>query len=681
MNSEIRKTKPWVTLFLNNLKRMLWLPLVWSVLNVVMTQTQLYGTYWKSGVNVSSSVFEACTEKLSRLMPEFIITIIISAIFGSTVFSYLNRVSSAGFIHGLPFKRKDIFAANYLSGAVITLIPQIALALDVAFAVQWEYSGAFALVTLLVGCVYALGVYSFGVMMSQFSSNTLGGIVFTVFGLASPVIIEGFIRLLMMTKLYGYCGTEDYSVIGYLYLMPEQVASVYGLIYAAAIIIFTLCAWLMFKHRSVELSGDLIAFSKIRGVATIICGLIAGMCGYLIFGNNLFMFALFGTIVAVLINFAIRKKFTVKGAIIPSSTIIVLTLAIFCTFKFDIFGFENKIPDISQIQSATINEQYTSNMKYIYLDNIQIRLSEEPYVITDSERLKKVISVHKEALKNKNYYGGAQDIQNIEIEYTLKNGKKMKRAYTLYYNHNKDALNTINSLPEYKAHQHVILRNDTKIKSATLTDIYGRTVTFSASDAEKLRTAVVNDINNTSEKYENTHNSFASTAHMYISFSYYYDKGWDTKDNSEVPISLLKLYDSNDFEIIYSYYTETLKTLEELGCKDNLSFDPQNIPDGYTMTVKKYSYNSHGADFSGEPEEVKDAQTISKILEYAFPASADILVGDATENSTAYLIRYQNKSKSGDTISDDSFWIYGEVDFIEEFLSESNYKTHQYDLP
>lgn len=677
MNSEIRKTKPWVTLFLNNLKRMFWLPLVWSVLNVVMTQTDLYGTYWKSGLTVSVSIFQACTEKLSRLMPQFIITIIISAIFGSTVFSYLNRVSSAGFIHGLPLRRKDIFAANYLSGAVITLIPQIALALDVAFAVQWEYSGAFALVTLLVGCVYAIGVYSFGVMMSQFSSNTLGGIVFTVFGLASPVIIEGFIRLLMMTKLYGYCGTEDYSVIGYLYLMPEQVASADGLIYAAAIIIFTLCAWLMFKRRSVELSGDLIAFSKIRGIATIICGLIAGMCGYLIFGNSLFMFALFGTIVAVLINFAIRKKFTAKGAIIPASTIIVLALAIFCTFNFDILGFEKRIPDISQIKSATINELYTSNMKYIYLDDTQIRLSEEPYIITDVERLKKVISVHKEALKNKNYYDGTQDIQNIEIEYTLKNGKKLKRGYTLFYSRNKDALNTIYSLPEYTARQHVILRNDAKIKSATLSDIYGRTVTFSASDAEKLRTAVVNDINNTSEKYGRKLNSFASTAHMYISFSYYYDKGWYVNDDSEVPISLLKLYDSNDFEEIYSYYTETLKTLEELGCKDNLSFDPQNIPDGYSMTVEKHSYNNYGADVAVAPQEVKDAQTISKILEYAFAASEDMCMDD----TTTYWIEYEYKSKSGNTISGDGFWIYGEVDFIEEFLSESNATTYRYDLP
>ncbi len=475
MNSETRKTTPWVTLFLNNLKRMLWLPLVWSVLNVVMTQTDLYGTYWKTGVTVSVNVFEACVDRISRLMPQFVITIIISAIFGSTVFSYLNRVSSAGFIHGLPFRRKDIFAANYLSGAVITLIPQAVLALDVAFAVQWEYSGAFALVTLLVGCVYALGVYSFGVMMSQFSSNTLGGIIFTVFGLASPVITEGFIRILMTTRLYGYCDTSDYSVIGYLYLMPEQVASVRGLIYAAAIIIFTLCAWLLFKHRSVELSGDLIAFSKIRGIATTICGLIAGMCGYLIFGNSLFMFTLFGTIVAVLINFAIRKKFTAKGTIIPASTIIVLALAIFCTFKFDILGFENRIPDISQIQSATVNQLYHSNIKYIYIGNSQIRLSEEPYKITDAERLNKVISVHKEALKNKNYYtDGTQDWQEIEIEYTLKNGKKMNRAYKLYYNRNKDALNTVYSLPEYKVKNHDILRNDTHIKSATFTDIYGR---------------------------------------------------------------------------------------------------------------------------------------------------------------------------------------------------------------
>ncbi len=168
---------------------------------------------------------------------------------------------------------------------------------------------------------------------------------------------------------------------------------------------------------------------------------------------------------------------------------------------------------------------------------------------------------------------------------------------------------------------------------------------------------------------------------MYLSFSYYYDKGWYVNDNGEVPLTVLKCYDNSDIEEIYPYYSETLKTLEELGCKDNLSFDPQNIPEGFVMTVEKQSYTDRGESFMGEPEEVKDAQTICKILEYAFAASADTYAEDSEENPTSYWISYKYKSDNGKTTTENGFWIYGEEDFIEEFLTEANNKTVIYDLP
>lgn len=510
---------PAAALYSGALRRGLWMPITYSIFLIVCisftgSRFAYYDNAWRE------NYAEWLLSRLDSYLPFFGLSIIVAALVGCTVFSYINRVSSACFVHGLPVGRTGIFFAHYGAGATMLLIPNIAASVYVGFHTG---SAHFGLLFFVANLLYSIGVMSFAVLVCQISANTLGGIIFTGFGLATPIICEGFVIYLMEENLYGYAGTySDLAVSRVFYLMPSMVPTAWGLVYVFAIALFTSAGLLLFKRRAVELAGDLIAFAGIRKAAVYVCGILAGMCAYLIFDANLLMFLLFGVLCAVLVNFAVRKRFTIKGVITPALTVLATTVLIFVIFRFDLTGFERRIPNLEDIESARVYTRfYDESVEDIDGKRINYVDFHEP--IRGEENIERVRVLHKDLIGNKNFYASADSSRSYTVEYTLKNGRTFERRYQIYYGKNAEAFEPVSTLREFKRHNHEILEDDISIVYAEVEGIYGKTERFEGAHADRLYRAVVEDILTVPYEKDRDLHQFASDRYVTVYFRYFYN--------------------------------------------------------------------------------------------------------------------------------------------------------------
>ena len=666
------------TLGMTSFRRTVWVPIIWSVLMIVLTvmMTDSYSYSYYNRINPYS--FAELAEELNELMPMYIISIIFSVLFGAMQFSFLTKVNSVGFIHSLPVTRNGIFTAYYVSGVISVLIPQIILALTVLM-IPWKYKFLFALLVLVVGVIYSVGVYSFAVMMSMFAANALGGIVFAGFFLAVPAIIEAFLRTVMDQSLYGYYIDTYNWFIQYLYLIPQTVMLDFGwLYYLIATVIFAALAFLLYKKHPSETAGDLIAFPKIRAIATIICGILAGFCGYLVFGRSFIYFGIFGSICAVLVNFAIKKKFSFASSAAYTGVICIVAFAIYGTFAFDLTGFVHRIPEKTEIENIIVNEGYhRRGLESIYINGNQYYVPNEPIKIKDGDGVDKVIELHKDLIGNRDYhyYGYVEtatsaygspyydpgDSENIIIEYTLKNGKKLIREYRAYYNRNRDTLEAVLSLPEMKMQEHPILRADAMAFRA---DILGtvENVFLDEDEARMLEDAITRDILTFGKDDVRKLYGYRAAPILRVRFDYKYEKVCNA-DGKTVSSELFRDWEDNNIVWIYPEFTETLAALRSLGHENLIDFN--EIPSHYLISIEKHHSKDGINTDVYHPIYVYDEAFLSKLMQYSFNASAQKL--DISDN-TAYRIAIENKNK--ESVSD--ITIYGKVDFIEEFISAQN---------
>ncbi len=661
------RSTPGLTIFRNVLKRTFWVPLVWSILNVVIVSMTVY-RYRFSDFYMTG--FEYSRGQLDNLMPIFAISIIISAVLGCTFFSYLNRVSSAGFMHGLPVRREKIFFAHWSSGVAVIFIT--ALITSVAVAIYSGYM-LYALLTLVCFMLYCVGVFSFAVMICQLSANTLGGLIFTGFGLAVPLILESFVFYLMDTNLYGYTG--DYfsePLMMYFYLLPERVISPLGFIYLAMIVVFTAIGLALFRKRSIELAGDLIAFPGIRRAVIFICGILAGMCAYLIFGGNLFMFALFGVICTVLVNFAVRKKFTVKGTITPSLAVVCAALVIFCIFRFDLTGFERRIPELSDIESISFHSGYGQ-----YRENSLVRVSDSKTIIfealhepiTEAQDIEKVRTLHAKLLENKNFYSTEQS-STWRIEYKLKNGKTISRRYKVYEEKDKAEFAPVVALRSVKLSEYPILSDKITVTGAYLNH-GGKHL--DAQDAEKIRQALITDIMNTPYDKNTDIHSMRVESSIYVTLDYYNNSATYAGKTDAVPTSELIDFSASERRIyIYPGYTETLRVLRELSASEYAPIGDK-YPEMLRLHRSAYTYKDSYETVETTEAAIEDEADVKEVFDELFRLSQETYNPNDVGDGITYEVWVYNNAKNEDDVY--SIYVRFGNDIFERFDGKTETKT------
>lgn len=395
--------------------------------------------------------------------------VMMAAVFGiffaMAMFAYLTNSRATNGMHAMPIRREGLFLTHYLAGLfcqVVTLLVSFALAalVTAAFGVFDGYAVGMG---LLLCVLLVLFFYSFGVLCMVCVGQILAGAVF--YGILNFLFVgmEVLLRSFAGNFLYGYDGRSSAFSTAPL-SPPVEIASslsvsyVYDGIdpigvrvfhlgtfaaYAAAGLVLAALALLLYRKRRSEMTGNTVAIGWLRpvfkyGVALCSAFSLGQLLSYFVFeltDSTYTAGALIGTIACMIFagligyyaaEMLLKKSFRVfktswKGALATSAVLILIGLS----FPLDLTGYQTRVPEQSDIVSATVN-LYGGNVSGSFnlsgQESIALLRDAHCAVITDKAR---------QTEYNRRYVPFDGDTCMLRITYELADGTELFRSYDL----------------------------------------------------------------------------------------------------------------------------------------------------------------------------------------------------------------------------------------------------------
>ena len=419
-------------------------------------------------------------ELLSTGLPSGVMMAAVFGIFfAMAMFAYLTNSRATNGMHAMPIRREGLFLTHYLAGLfcqVVTLLVSFALAalVTAAFGVFDGYAVGMG---LLLCVLLVLFFYSFGVLCMVCVGQILAGAVF--YGILNFLFVgmEALLRSFAGNFLYGYDGRSSaFSTaplsppveiasslsVSYVYdgIDPIGVRVLYlgtFAAYAAAGLVLAALALLLYRKRRSEMTGNTVAIGWLRpvfkyGVALCSAFSLGQLLSYFVFeltDSTYTAGALIGTIACMIFagligyyaaEMLLKKSFRVfktswKGALATSAVLILIGLS----FPLDLTGYQSRVPEQSDIVSATV-DLYGGNVSGSFnlsgQESIALLRDAHCAVITDKAR---------QTEYNRRYVPFNGDTCTLRITYELADGTELFRSYDLSFD---EALLSDPSSPE-----------------------------------------------------------------------------------------------------------------------------------------------------------------------------------------------------------------------------------------
>ena len=405
-------------------------------------------------------------ELLSTGLPSGVMMAAVFGIFfAMALFAYLTNSRATNGMHAMPIRREGLFLTHYLAGLfcqVVTLLVSFALAalVTAAFGVFDGYAVGMG---LLLCVLLVLFFYSFGVLCMVCVGQILAGAVF--YGILNFLFVgmEVLLRSFAGNFLYGYDGRSSaFSTaplsppveiasslsVSYVYdgIDPIGVRVLYlgtFAAYAAAGLVLAALALLLYRKRRSEMTGNTVAIGWLRpvfkyGVALCSAFSLGQLLSYFVFeltDSTYTAGALIGTIACMIFagligyyaaEMLLKKSFRVfktswKGALATSAVLILIGLS----FPLDLTGYQSRVPEQSDIVSATV-DLYGGNVSGSFnlsgQESIALLRDAHCAVITDKAR---------QTEYNRRYVPFDGDTCTLRITYELADGTELFRSYDL----------------------------------------------------------------------------------------------------------------------------------------------------------------------------------------------------------------------------------------------------------
>lgn len=323
------------------------------------------------------------------------ISFVFGLFFAMLSFSHLTQSRATNGFHALPVRREAIFLTAYLTGLfcqLSTILVTFLLGAAVSAPLHlsfWSVTAA-AMGSAMLEAVF---FYSFAALCMMMTGQILAA--YALAGLVIALIA----LLLYRTRKSEMTG----STIAFPWATPIFK---YGVAFCTAVALGQFLYYFLFgQYRS---GGS----DSLPG--TILCMVAAGLVGYFV------------------AEMLIRKSFRVfragaKGAVIVSLALVLLGVAM----SFDLTGYEKRVPDESEIESAF----YTfSGMTNVTTD--------------DADTIRRLTAAHRAIVKNRNEQARIADASDadtlsqsdyddiepfsLRLTYYLKDGSQLSRSYFVY---------------------------------------------------------------------------------------------------------------------------------------------------------------------------------------------------------------------------------------------------------
>ncbi len=374
--------------------------------------------------------------------------IVLAMIFGAlaamAVCSHLYSSRSANFMGALPAKRPALFLTHYLTGLGWLIVPTAAVwgctaivlgvgGMPIAAANEW----------LAYTCTAGFLFYSFAVACGMLTGHLLALPVFYGIFNGLAAALYQLCGMLMGKYLYGFAMPSlDGTVVGRLvtWLTPcyklcslcsgastswGQILTVCGA-YCAAAAALTALAFLLYRFRSLERAGDVVAWRGLRPVfqygVAVCAGLALGVGTCLFLGEGALMPAviIWGLAGYFAARMLLVKSFRVlrywKGAV----AVLAVFAAAFAVMRFDLTGYERRVPDPAQVAAVEV--------RGLYSEPGGDSGSDLDITLDDPEQIALVTELHRAVAELGEVSAERSNI--LRLVYTLRNGLTLSRSYS-----------------------------------------------------------------------------------------------------------------------------------------------------------------------------------------------------------------------------------------------------------
>ena len=553
-----------------------------------------------------------------RLLNEYYFTffvgIVFSILLGAKLFFYLDKVNSVSCMHGMPFTRKKLFFSHFLSGGILVMMPAVfitvAMMILKIFLPQSIFGIDICLAFLLAYAVYCFIAFAISVFTMTVSGNVLVSLAYCGCIIILPISVVAFVEHLCETQIYGYVsGGFVEKVFNYLYLIPSFLYPWKFFIYIILGTALFVAAYFIYKSRPLENCEEVMAFRKSRWLFIALVGFILGMISYVFFvdmlgGESLLWMLPLGLVGTVAASMFARKSVSLKGSFKYIAAYVLIALVCSSALKYDLFGYERRIPSASSIESVYV-DYHTRNYYYYEYDR------EMPdYHITEPDEIELVRQLHKAYLAEKgNYYttrpynDSMYRDDDVMLVYKLKNGMTVKRRYHNLSSENFDNyFKPVLDTHTMKSQKYPVIDGvEKEFLNITVYDnrIDTPAITYTDTESvEKLARALERDVLNNSytELYEKGALSLVIE---------YYVPGSRQREG-ELPANVSEKYQTASSHRMYlnQNFRETLRVLEEIGYEVHREDEIGRIEKLTIATVAdyekiKYEYEHTTKDIMG----------------------------------------------------------------------------------
>ncbi len=535
--------------------------------------------------SASSAVPSTASFLFHKSEAAFAIQLLLPAGLCVLLFSYLHNGSVCTSLHGMPLCRRTLYVSHCTAGLFLLTVPVILNGLillcglanpHIAFVLSARHIGAWVSVQL----VYTLLFFSITAFVGMFTGNSVAHLIFPYIFACLPMFLWMLGHWVITAHLYGYYSFSASRGLVFLYHTPFKLIH-YGYAIPMYLILSVLLltgAYLAYKLRPLENCGEIIVFPKLRPVFIFGVALCAGFLGYCYTrhfwqSESIFILLVFGLPGLLIAHMLSRRALTFRGFLRPCLGFCIFILALFCVFRFDLTGYERRIPALDSIAGVSLKWPENPERDKIYI-NGRWATESEPYdsVMTDPADIQNVISLHKYKLENRKL---PSNPVNIPISYILKNGKTIRRFYALSIQTDSQYLAPVwNAEKTKKSHFPILDGTEKNITDITISDsrlISDQGYTYPEAQ-DRLLAALEKDLREstllTSFVYER---ALTKLDIQYTKPLTFLDTGEpvDNKNNA--------LFGKRSMHIpILSSYKNTISLLQELGFYDNL-LTPEDI--------------------------------------------------------------------------------------------------------
>lgn len=475
------------------------------------------------------------------------LTIVVGVVCALSGYAYLHSRKQLDTYHSMPVKREILFAARYVSGFLMFVLPMlihtsICLVLGATNGACSGHGVINAIAYLGVQILYFFLLYAITIIAVCLTGN----MIISVLGccvLSGYSVILSFLREALYDRFFHtYLGsyTESilaFSPIGMIVRMQEYAEEYsgqnagfsyrclipYALVIILAVVIFTLIAIVLYKKRATEAAGRPIAFAItepfIKAMVVIPVSVFSGMLIQEFTNNNSFGWFVFGTafgfmvialVMEVIFRLDIKCAFYHWKQLVFNGACLSLLVVV---FKYDVLGYNTYVPSDKELSGCAVSiggmmnislEERVGN-RYQYTSALDYRFEHMNVVDNPSAMAlaRKAATDNLELLQIE-YYEGIEETseykeiqekeasyREIAFQYTKNNGKKIYRKYLIDIA-DKETLQLLGEVfadTDYKLGAFPILTNGWKKEYAAIvceSNDFTETVRLSAERQAKL---------------------------------------------------------------------------------------------------------------------------------------------------------------------------------------------------